>query len=241
MYKRLARLWMLRNLIRSWREFRDLVLGVLGADVVSAEQEERFLQLKARVAAHLPGLTASIPPANQAELKEQFAQITELLNRFRSLRADAPLDQAAREDFERRWHRLFLYLNTLKGLPEPTAPVQAARRRTAFDGTSRRSMRRPLPGARLLGFVIRLGLVALVIYVLGRAFGLRWDASGRFTAQGPLTVSGLGQNFLNAMRSLSSSAGHLADPVVATYGSTLTIVLFAIVLLGAGYWVFVRR
>jgi hypothetical protein len=233
--------WMLRDLIQSWREFRDFVLTWVGAVDVTKEQEERFLVLKARIASRVPSLAAAVSPINQLEVKEQLGSLTELLNRYRTLRVADPLDRPEREAFEESWHRLFLFLNSLKAMPWGVRGTLGSLGGAPTGLRRRRRMPRSIPGAGLIGFVLRLGFVAVVAYVLLRAFGVRLGPGGRPMTEGPVSAGGIGQNALDALHSLTAGAARFLEPVTSTYGFSLTYVLVGILLLALAYWFFVRK
>ena len=230
---------MIRDVIRSWRLYHDAVLNCFGSETVTGEQEEQFLKLKAKIATRMPEMARAVPQANQVEAKEHLGLMNEVLNRYRSLKAETPMDAKEREQFEAVWHRLFLFLNSLKGMPLASNGRRAG---TAFapTGMRRRHGPRAVPGAALFGFVLRLGFVGLLIYILGRAFGLRWGESG-LTAQGPITPQSIGKNTQGAFGAIGHEFTRFMDPVINTYGGTMTIVLVTVLVLALAYWFFVRR
>jgi hypothetical protein len=233
--------WKLRDLIRSWVEFRGIVTDSFGAQTVTPEQEDRFLQVKARIARRLPHLTVSATGVLAQEAQKQASLMTELLNRYRTLKHEAPPAQREREEFDRIWHQHFIFLNKMKGAPRVTARTYLGHGGAGVPtGMPRHRAHRRIPGAGLLGFVIRVGVFALVIYLIGRAFGIRWDQSGRFVAEKPQTLGGAGQNVVGGLHSVWGGFVHFFDPVVLAYGPFLTIVLVVVLLLAVGYWVFVR-
>jgi hypothetical protein len=233
--------WRLRGLIRSWVEFREIVLNHLGAREVTAEQEGRFMRVKARIASRLPLLSASALGPLAGEAQKQVGLMTDLLNRYRTLKLEAPPGQREREEFDRIWHQHFIFLNKMKGVPRVQERVHTMRAGSGVPtGMPRHKLRRRMPGAGLLGFVVKLGIFAAVIYLLGRAFGIRWDEGGRFVAEKPQTLGGAGQNVVGGLHSIWGGFAHLFDPVVLAYGPVFTIVLVVVFLLAIGYWVFIR-
>ncbi|MBM3285856.1 MAG: hypothetical protein FJY88_00675 [Candidatus Eisenbacteria bacterium] len=234
--------WRLRNLIRSWIEFREIVTKSLGSAEVSAEREDRFLKVKAGIASQLPHILGEAGPGPIAqESQRQVTMMTDLLNRYRTLRSDSAPSAREAEDFERVWHQHFIYLNKLKGTVRRREAAAGLRGTHAVpSGLPRHKIHRRVPGLGLLSFIVRLGIIALVIYLLGRAFGIRWDASGRFVAQPPTTVGGVGGNVAGGIHSIWSGVLGLMSPVVALYGGSLTIILVVVLLLALGYWIFIR-
>jgi hypothetical protein len=233
--------WRLRELIRSWVEFREIVLKSLGANDVSSEQEERFLRVKARVASRLPSLSISEFGSLGGESQREVGLMTDLLNRYRTLKLEAPPGQREREEFDRSWHQHFIFLNKMRGAPRTPERVHSRRAGVAAPtGMPRHRIRRRVPGAGLLGFVVKLGIFAAVIYLLGRAFGIRWDEGGRFVAEKPQTLGAAGQNVVGGLHSIWGGVVNIFDPVVMAYGPAVTIVLGVVFLLAVGYWVFIR-
>lgn len=233
--------WKLRDLIRKWTTFHQVVMASRGAADVAPEQERRFLDLKASIAGRLPVLTTAVPLSLAPEALEEARQMTEMLNRFRTLKTEAPPAAGEKAEFDRLWHRHFIFLNKLKGAPLAHKPFRVVGRTGATPtGMPRHRIHRSIPGAHLLGFVVRAGIVFLFIYVLGRAFGLRWEPGGRLGAEVPANAPALGSNVGGALASVWGGVIHFMDPVVAAYGPVITLVFVGIVLLGIGYWVFVR-
>lgn len=228
--------WRLRGLIQDWLAYRDVVRRLLEGAGESGLESERFLRLQARIASRLPLLTTALPGALAPEGQQHAAAITARL----SLPAPEPAGESrawGREAFEHEWQEHFIFLNKLKGVAlgpiSPTARPHAAR---VSDGTTRGRLRRPIPGARLVGFIVRVAILAVAVYLLGRAFGLRWDAAGRFAPETPRGASGVIGNLWSGVQSVWSAAVGLLDPVVAAYGSTLTIALVAILVIAVAFW-----
>jgi len=230
----------LRQLLRCWVEYRDLVISALSSREVSPEREAHFMELKARIAEMLPGLANSIPAAHAQEGVRHTGQMTELLNRFRSLKIETVSAQREREEFDREWHENFIYLNKLRGMALGKSQTHgAARRAKILTGLPRQRLRRPSAVARFVGFLVQLGAVVLVLYLAARALGVH-RVDGRWVAGWTGGIAGVWQNLEAGLQSIWSRAAGLVDPLLMTYGPTLTIVLVGVLLLGIGYWVFIR-
>lgn len=232
--------WRLRELIRGWVEFREIVVSSLGAQSVTSEQEERFMRVKARIASRLPFLAAAGSGLMAQEAQKQVGYMTDLLNRYRTLRIEAPPGARDREEFDRIWHQHFIFLNKMKGVQRAPAPHYSGHGAAVPTGMPRHRARRRMPGLGLLGFVFKLGIFALVIYLIGRAFGIRWDQSGRFVAEKPQTLGGAGSNVAGGLAAVWGGFLHIFDPVILAYGPFFTVVLVVVLLLAVGYWVFIR-
>lgn len=232
--------WKLRQLIRGWVEFREIVTGSLGAQSVTPEQEERFMRVKAQIASRLPHLATLGSGTMAQEAQKQIGFMTDLLNRYRTLRLDAPPGARDREEFDRIWHQHFIFLNKMKGAQRAPAARYPGHGPGVPTGMPRHRTRRRLPGLGILGFVFRLGVFALVIYLIGRAFGIRWDPAGRFVAERPATLGGAGSNVVGGLTTVWGGLIQFFNPVIMVYGPFFTVVLIVIFALAVGYWVFIR-
>jgi hypothetical protein len=242
MFQAISQWWKLRQLIQAWKEYRDLLLRWEGSKDVPAEAEQHFLSLKARIASLLPLLVTQVPAGMVPEASKHMELMTDLLNRHRTLHFENPPGPKWRELFEQSWHMHFIFLNKLKGVKPGTARRPSAMRPAGVPtGLPRvHRVRGPLPGVGLLRFVVKLGLFALVVYLLGRAFGLRWEEGQHLTVQAPASVSAAGHNVAGGAQTVWQSVAQFFHPVVSAYGSTATIGLVAIALLGLGYFIFIR-
>jgi hypothetical protein len=83
-------------------------------------------------------------------------------------------------------------------------------------------------------------VIGLVVYLLGRAFGLHWDEARGFEFDSPTTVSGVGQNVWQGLQSLWAELLDFLQPVIGTYGVEASIALVGVLLIGLGYWIFIR-
>jgi hypothetical protein len=239
--------WKLRRLITAWKGFHDLLLRWGASKEVPAETEQAFLDVKARVASLLPVLSTRVPVALAAEAGQHVELMTGLLNRYRRL-AEVPDDEREREGFELRWHQAFIFLSKLTGvsLAPASAPHRGARPASVPTGiptglpTGRTRVRRPLPGLWVIPFAVKLGLFALVVYLLGRAFGVRWDGGFHLAGGRPQSASAVGQGAVGGVQDLWHITARFLEPVTSTYGTNLTIGLVGVLLLGIGYLVFIR-
>jgi hypothetical protein len=233
----------LSKLINDWQVFRDAVLRPNMSSVITAQDEQDFLKLKARIAAQLPMLDETAPRSLVQETREASQLMTSLLNRYEKLDVEELSSEEEKEKFEHWWHQSFVFLNKLKGA-DLAAPKQPTKKKTtpAPTGLSDKRARRRIPGAWFFRFAVRLGLVVLAIYILGRAFGFRWEQdSGRFVTNPPSSLGDFGGGIVGALRTVSDKFLSFFDPVVSSYGLEVTIFLAGVLLLALGYWIFVRK
>jgi hypothetical protein len=233
----------LSKLINDWQVFRDAVLRPNMSSVITAQDEQDFLRLKARIAAQLPMLDDTAPRSLVQETRDASQLMTNLLNRYEKLDVEELRSDEEREKFEHWWHQSFVFLNKLKGA-DLAAPKQPAKKKVtpAPTGLSDKRARRRIPGAWFFKFAVRLGLVVLAIYILGRAFGFRWEHdSGRFITNPPSSLGDFGGGIVGALRTISDKFFGFFDPVVAAYGLEVSIFLGGVLLLALGYWIFVRK
>ncbi len=252
MIERITGWWRLRSLIRCWSEFRDSVALSGGGSGITDRQEKAFLHLKAKIASLMPVLVSAVPGSMAVESKKHFGQMTDLLNRYPSLRRDGP-GQRESDDFEKSWHHHFIFLNTLRGVifrrashaPSTTAAEVPTGMRAVPTGMPRHSIHRPpvrIPSIVIgsIGFLVRLAVLVLILYIMGRTFGVHWT-HGHLSMSLPTGYAGLGHNFSAAINSLLGDATGFLHPVVTAYGPYWTIGLVGVVLLALGYLMFIRR
>ena len=236
--------WTLRKLTQDWITYRSFIEEKLGSPGVTPADEEEFLRLKARIAARIPQLAASVPPAAAQDAQKQFALMTESLNRHRTLRLASPLQDKEREELDRAWHQHFIFLNKLRGIRLGTPQVRASIGRSGgampTGMPSYRRRRLAAPGMGLLRFAFRLLIFIVVVYVLGRTIGVARNEAGQVALQPPTSVNGAVANFIEGSRAVGGLVGQIFSPVVAAYGIEATLILVGILVLGIGYLIFVR-
>lgn len=233
----------LRKLTTNWVEYRNLVVETLQAGKSTPKQEKRFLALKARIAAALPLIEQTVPKALSEETAQELALVTKLLNATESLKSGLPSDERDLQDFERYWHERYMFLNKLRGTPLPKEEKKRTKKKVKAPvptGIPIRRKPRTLPRFSLIGFAMRFLVFAAVVYVLGRAIGVRLNAGRQLVFEAPTTMSEFGQNLMLGLNSLWQGATQVMDPVIAAYGMIAGLVMVGVLLLGIGYWVFVR-
>jgi len=231
----------LQKLLRSWQEYRRLVNASLDADQISPRQEENFLALQARIASQMQSLAESVPSAAEAETRRHTESMTQLLQGQLSLRPTAGEPPRDKEKFQREWQEHFLYLNKLKSMHLGKRPQRALDPSvlvpTGFPGS-----RSPRGFAlrKLRRFVTVTLLLILLAALAAWAFGVRWDSSSKLVIR---DEAPLGQALSEVLSTVSSwwvGVTNFFAPVMASYGSVVSIVLFGVLLLSVGYWVFVH-
>jgi len=230
-----------RKLVRFWIGYRDMVQRFEGAKGVTDSHEKRFLRLKARIAGLLPVLESRAPASMAREAQRRTMLMTDLLNRHRSLRREEAPNEKEREEFSKTWHEHYIFLNQLKGVPVVREKSDAPKRpKETPTGIPGRRIRRSSPVLRFLGFVLRVGVVGVAIYLLGRAFGFHWGEARGLQVDAPTSVSGVGANVWHALQSVWAGLVSFLQPVIGTYGLEATIALVGILLIALGYWFFIR-
>jgi hypothetical protein len=234
----------LQGLIGDWQVFRDAVLRTDKATAITPEEENRFLKIKARIAVQLPLLTGNVPRTLAKEAGDHAQQMTHLLNRYEKLSSEQLKLEEEREKFDHFWHQTYVFLNKLKGVGLAGERPMPRKGPATTAGVPGKKPRRAIPGTWLFKFVIRLGLIVLAIFLLGRGFGVRWDETGKFVAEPPGGI----KEFLATVAGVLSGIGNsiwgwltsFLQPVSNVYGPEVTIVLILVLLLALGYWFFVR-
>jgi hypothetical protein len=236
--------WRVRRLIRHWEALRERVRGAWDAAAIAPEQEREFLRLQTRIAAQLPWLEDAVPDGDAAAARRHVEGITALLTRHRALVAGLPAPE--REQFEREWHEHFLFLGEVRGM-RLASPARRRGGSVHVRGTDRvptgmpryhRMETHPLGNA--LRFVIQLGFLLLLVYLLARAIGFCRGVDGRLKVEVPESLGGFWQNMLAGAQSIRLGLGALLQPVVHAYGLTLTLVLFGVLVLAVVYGLFGR-
>jgi len=227
----------LERVIRQWTEYRSLVLTRLGGENPSPGDERRFLDLKGKISESLAAMTESFGQELGQEVLPHVEAMIGLLNRYPTLYAEGPLAGAAREDFEREWHSHFLFLNRLKGM-DTTPTSMDPRAGAAYATVEKRK------GGGALHILFRLLILVGVIILLVKVvpWGKLVDAAPPETQQGLRDVGQLLDGAWDASTSTVKGSGvlNVVDPVVDKYGPEAAMVMFALLLVAVGYWVFLR-
>jgi hypothetical protein len=230
----------LEKLIEQWTEYRQLVLTRMGAADLKASDERRFLKLKGKMVEELAALSDQQGFDAAHEAQTHVRAISNLLNRFPTLYADTPLDSPAKADFEREWHSHFLFLNKLKGHDQTGAAPRDSR---AGAAAAAQVTEKKSTGRRLARTVLRLATVvvtfALVIHFVPWNRLIPEDQQAKMNMRElPSFLSSLWDSVSHSFRSLA--AGGILKPVENQYGSEVSSVLVAVLLLALGYWIFIR-
>ncbi len=234
----------LERLIGQWVDYRTLVVTRMGAEDVTPEEERRFLELKGRIAENLAGVTTGTPAGAAQEVHGHQRSLGEFLNRYTNLQVSEPPSPRDREEFEREWHRQYLFLNRLKGVPTPSAkknhrpvarPVAVSAAPGAYRGRSF--------GGWFVKFVLRLALIVVAIWAV--VVLVPWQ---RITGGRPVSAGRVGGFMGDAWGSAKGAVGGfhtptlggIFQPVVNRYGPELTAIMVGVLLVAVGYWIFIR-
>ncbi len=246
MLTRIRARWKLRRLIKNWLLYRDEVLKSTQSEGQRANEKGSFLKLKANLATELQGLTELIPADAAFSARKEIAEIIGLLKRDPNLRLVDPPEKWDfstwdQQNFERLWHGHYIFLNELKGLRWGRKPAgRSGPPKTVLAGGGGGWN----PPAFAVGGAFRVVLVlaclALVVYLVGWGFGVTRDDSGRFVSANQTFVGRALESVANFAVGAWEGAVRFFHPVVETYGDTLTIALFGVLLLVIGYWLFAR-
>jgi hypothetical protein len=220
---------------------RDLVRDTAGGIETTTADEERFLALKGQIAREFAYVETRLPGALRLDAVRQGKRMHDSLGRFRTLAGAAKATAPEREAFEAVWQEGFLFLNKVQGVGlSPQHEPRASRSSGRSAGIPRPRMPRPAFGAYLLRFVVQLGILAAILYLIGRTLGIEREPTGQWVFHPPTSFAGVGTNLWEGARSLLGKTGVLLTPVVDGYGIEVTIFLLGVLLLSAGYWVFIR-
>lgn len=229
----------LARLVRDWTELRQLWERYLGAEEVPDLEESRFLKLKADISSRLPLLETAVPSGFAQEASKHHRGMTDLLGALITLRSPRAVTEREREQFLSRWHAHFLFLNELKGMALGTRARPA--------GENRHAARQPLVPTGMPNFkprrrhsigdiartIFGTAILLLIGYLIVVSAGVRFQRSWAGVEQ-----------YGTASRQLWDAVpGRVADflePIVASYGTEVTIALLGVLLLSVGYWVFIR-
>lgn len=230
----------LDKLIRQWTDYRGLVVARLGVGDANATEERRFLDLKGQIAEALASLTGQLGQAAAQDAHNHIRAMNSLLNRYPTLYADQPLDPKAREDFDREWHDHFLFFNKLKGM-DPQSEPEPRPGAGYLAGAGTATIHRRSSGTRMATITLRLLVLVAMVWALVRFVPWRRFLEGGGTGSG---AKSLGVFSSEAWTSVRQTVGHagsgILDPAVQKYGPEATMVLLALLLLAAGYWLFIR-
>ncbi len=233
----------LDRLIREWVEYRTLMTNRYGATSVSPEEENRFLVLKGKIAEDLTAVSHNGGGAGLQEMLVQQRSLGEFMTRYPTLAvSNAPSDRE-REEFEREWHRLFLFLNKLKGMParKEAKPLVGAARPVNMP-TPRFGPRFPFLGW-FFRFVVRLAVLVVAAWVVLRYFP--WERVGLHAQPNAEGLTGTMGRATDTARHMASNlhlptVGGVFQPVVDRYGAEVTAVMVGVLLVAVGYWIFIR-
>jgi len=230
----------LDKLIRQWTDYRGLVVTRLGVGDTNATEERRFLDLKGQIAEALASLTGQLGQAAAQDAHNHIRAMNSLLNRYPTLYADQPLDPKAREEFDREWHDHFLFFNKLKGMdPQPAPDPRPGVGLLAGTGTA--TVHRRSSGTRTATIVARVLVLVAVGWVLVRFVPWRRFLDGGGTASGAKDLGSFSAEAWTSVKQTFAHAGSgILDPAIQKYGPEATMVLLALLLLAAGYWLFIR-
>jgi hypothetical protein len=166
----------LNELISSWVEYRDMIARHAGQGQATPEQERKFLDLKAEIAARIPLLQefSGHGGLNQ-ELQGHVRGMTDLMNRYLTLNPNGQFTDAEREDFMSRWHAHFLYLNRFKGMQgQPQAKQKSRLHAAPMSGSNPYATwggRRLITGMFdnwMTRFVIRASIIVILVTIAVR-------------------------------------------------------------------------
>lgn len=233
--------WRLRKLIRCWTEYQETVVQALGDSDTNGRIESRFLSLKAHMAMLLQQLEDSLPASMAAEARREIDSMTNLLKSHRNLGNDAATEQWVRKEFGQLWHEHYIFLNRLLGVrlghkrqnpnrAAPTAPSGSRKRWAPFTSATRRRL-------RLVG---TLAVLCVVVVMASWIFGIHHTAGGRFVVDNDSGFGNFLESALNSAGGVSSVVVGFFDPVVDAYGSTWTLIMVGVLLLGSSLWIFAR-
>lgn len=233
----------LDRLIREWVEYRNLVANRHGAPDVSPEEETRFLALKGKIAEDITAVVHNGAGAGLQEMLSHQRSLGEFMTHYPTLAAPNAKSDREREEFEREWHRLFLFLNKLKGMPlrkEPRPPAAAVK--PVGMPTLRFGPRFPFIGW-LFRFVVRLAVLVAAAWVVVRYFP--WERVGLKSHPNSEGLTGTVGRATDTVRHTVSTIhfptlGGVFQPVVDRYGPEITAVMVGALFVAIGYWIFIR-
>jgi len=233
--------WRLGKLIHGWLSYREMVASAFRDEVPpNPEQEASFLKLEARMATQLQHVADALPANIRRESAQHLEEMCDLLKWHTSLKnrsSDQPWNP---KDFDRLWHRHFIFLNELKGITLDGSGANGVHPAKAGKAAARRAA----GGRRFLGRLGRallvIAVLAVVVYLVGSGLGVSRDATGRVTVAAPGSAGAVVENVLNAGQSLLAWATGFLGPVIATYGTTGAALLLGALVLALAYWFLLR-
>jgi hypothetical protein len=241
MFEKLRAQRRIKLILGNWVAIRDLVRRSAAGVEPARVDEERFLALKAEIARDVAWVETVAPGALRLDSVRQIRRINDALGHFRSLSAVSSASPAAMEAFEGAWHDAFLFLSKLQGLGlRPPDRGRTHHRGGTPLSVPRHRAPRPALGTWLIRFVLQAGVLVLILYLIARTVGVRREETGRWVFDPPTDVTDIGTNLWNGIGAVIGRSGQTLAPVVAQYGIEVTIFLVGVLLLTAGYWVFVR-
>jgi hypothetical protein len=235
----------LRQLIKDWQQYRHIVVSARGREI-GAMEEERFRALEGRIASRSRGMADVVPYAMAAEVRRGFESITDLLKKQCSLRQTAADQENDPDGFDRLWHEHFIFLNQLKavelGAPEGGRGGHRPRAAAVPGGTERRwRLMHRVPFKRIGRLATIIVFLGVLIHLTVFGLGLRYDtAGGHFVVNSQLGLARVMQNIMNFVLQQWLSVVTFFDPLLISYGPIWTSVLFILLALSVGYWMFVR-
>jgi hypothetical protein len=228
----------LNRLIEHWIDFREIVTNPKSAKGSPQGRERRFLDLKGRIAEFLSLSTETYPGGMAQEAAINQKHMLDLMNRFQSLpEGDGTRDISA---FERDWQRSFLFLNQLKG-----AHLSSRKKSFRAPVSAPSSRRNPLAAFLnfwLIKFILVMAVIVVALWTLAsllpwERMGLNPDLSGLRRAA---------DSTVDRVRDADGPGGiveftrNFFSPVVAQYGTEVSIFLVTVLLLAVGYLFFIR-
>jgi hypothetical protein len=236
--------WKRWELQREWVKYRAFVLQAIDAGGVPEGAERVYLAQQARIVAGLEFVAARVNGVPEAEARQAMDEIRQLLQRHRCLKLNAVNRTAAWEDFDKSWHRSFLFISRLRGAPikaasrAPRAAFPVAKGEAVPTGFTRRRLHMPRPHfRRWLRYLVQAALLVFVIYVVAYSIGFR-VADGHLVL--PQTPSSFAQVFNNFMAAVNQVWAGAFGPLAASIGTLTTLLLAGLLFLLVGYWLFVR-
>lgn len=228
------------KVIRSWVRFRRLMLEAYKTGQVGSGLEAKFLKLNARIAAQLQLLSQWVPRELTGETNSQVEGMKKLLMIFVTMKSGNSDSSWIQEEFDRKWHEHFLYLNKLKGMRLNAKNVSRNMEQWVPTGIGQKRVVGSRGLSRPARVVIGLAVLASVVLLMGWGFGLRVSGNGSVTVSDKPALQDLWTSVSSTVNALGADVIELFSPVLAVYGPVVTTMMLGILLLILGYWIFVR-